>query len=271
MYEPFSHLNKGNIMKKELTKKEETTALTQMTASDDFGIENTESSDLIVPRLLLMHGQSQFVMDGLAGGGDLVVSGSGELLAKKGTLLDLVVFRMEKKTWVIKDMTENKARKVREEDYKIGDREDLEQEWEEQLEIEGKKQMRKLRRDFTYNFFAVRVDATDSLPLKLSFTRSSRQTGRFLADHFMKSQMLKKIPFANVISFGSDLIKDKKQPYYVFTGKVGREANESEVAAGRFWNDIIKKTRVVIHEDLDEVGATNAQTYQSTEAEEARF
>lgn len=72
----------------ELVEKSDVTAL-QSLQEEDWSAHTVDQSNLLLPRLLLMQGLSDFVSDGKAKMGDIVKSTSGEIVAAKDKAVEI--------------------------------------------------------------------------------------------------------------------------------------------------------------------------------------
>ena len=84
---------------KELQQKPEETSLTSNSNLDYSGNEEADSSDIIVPRILLMQGTSKWVPETF-NMGEIIDSVEEKVLAKKGETLTILPFIMTK-TWEV--------------------------------------------------------------------------------------------------------------------------------------------------------------------------
>ena len=204
-----------------------------------WGTEESTASDIIIPKLLLMHGQSELVLTGQKMQGELIRSTDHKTLAAKGQTVKIIPFRMMK-TWRISEIVGGQAEWRREEPW-TPDNTDLPWEFEE----DGKK----MRRDQAYNFYAILADANEpelTFPMKLQFTRTSRRAGRIIADHFAMSKMLRKPPATAVFEIGSEFINGEKQKYFIFTSKNVGQSTLDQVKTCKQWWDLMASGGVAV-------------------------
>lgn len=210
-----------------------------------WGSEESEVSDIIIPKLLLMHGQSEEVLQGRQQQGNLVRSTDWHTYAKRDQAVTVVPFLM-KKVWRISEIKEGKAEWVREEPWTPVNT-DLEWDYVE----EGKQ----YRRDQAYNFFAIILDDFDKgkpFPTKLQFTRTSRRAGKIIADHFAKSKLEKVPPALLSFNVGSEFINGEKHKYFIFTARQADKTPIEVLRECKKWYDIIiqQKDRIKEHEPV---------------------
>lgn len=241
---------------KQETKKTQSKALVQkptnsITAdsqdiNNSWGAEEATSADIIIPKLLLMHGLSKEVAAGNKLQGDLIRSTTLETLSKKGDKIQVIPFIMTK-TWRISDITEQPPRWKRDEVWNASN-DALE--WEFVGE-DGKK----MRRDKAYNFYAMvtsDIDKGGAFPIRLQFLRTSSQAGRAMADHFAKCRMFNKPPAGQMWDISSELVTGAK-PYFKFNAAPSTATSAPHLIETKNWFDMIKGAGSQVKEhDVDE-------------------
>lgn len=236
---------------KEVALKQETSLTLASSDETAWGAEEASAEDIIIPKLLLMHGQSKLVLGGENAVGELVRSKDGEVLAKRNTTVRMIPFKLFK-SWRVSEKVGDKYEFRRNEPYKLGERNELPWEFEE----EGKK----MRRDFTYNFYAIQAGAETSFPLHLQFTRTSKKAGQVLADHFAISGMFNRPPAVQSFEIGSEFVQGNDNSYFIFTAKPSVATTKEELAACRQWYDMINASGSKIKEDLTSEIIQEAET-----------
>lgn len=217
-----------------------------------WGAEEATSNDIIIPKLLLMHGLSKEVQSGNKIQGDLIRSTTLETLAKKGEKLKVIPFMMTK-TWRISDISESPPKWKRDEIWNATN-DDLAWEFEE-LDVKENK-TKKMRRDKAYNFYAMVVSDIDkggAFPIRLQFLRTSAQAGRSIADYFAKSRMFQKPPAAQMWEISSELVTGPK-PYFKFVANPSTATSQEHLEECKNWFDTIKGNAHKVKEhEADEV------------------
>lgn len=216
-----------------------------------WGAEEATAEDIIIPKLLLMHGQSELVLQGEKAVGELIKSTDKEVLAKRGETINIIPFKMFK-TWRISELVGGQAEWRGEE---VWNAQNTDLEWE--FEQEGKK----MRRDQAYNFYALLTkdigNGKHSFPIRLQFVRTSRKAGKVLADHFAQSRMQNKPPALMTFDIGSEFINGEEQKYFVFTAKYGPASTVEQIQEAKKWfTEISKAGDRVKNDDGEKVVGT---------------
>jgi hypothetical protein len=221
-----------------------------------------------------MQGNSKLVIKRACGAGDIVESGTGKVVGPFGKGVEVLVFRMEPKTWVIRDITNKaNAKKVGEEKFVEGQTPALE--WTDE------KSGMLLRRDKTLNFYGILADdlakGEGAIPVRLSFSRSNRIPAKLIADKFATYMQTKILPFNKLFKLTSETTTHEGNEWYVFNTVQTRETTQEEQALAFQWNNLISKSKVKIAEDMeDDEESVSGGTYQARPAqtineETARF
>lgn len=237
--------------KKSLVKKEAKGALAlPEELAGDWGTEEVTSDDVIIPKLLLMHGQSELVQEGKADQGEIVRSTDHRSLAKKGASVEVIPFMMYK-TWINKEMVDGKF-EWRSEEPLTPANSDLPWEYE--------KNGTEWRRDRAYNYYALLVDDLEAgnfqLPIRVQFQRTSHKAGKAIANWFSECKMEKKPPALKHWKISSELIKGEKHNYHVFKVEAGDQTTMDELATCKNWYMEMSKHREnykdhVVEEEAD--------------------
>ncbi len=230
-----------------------------------WGAEEATAEDIIIPKLLLMHGQSTLVLEGKKSQGELIRSTDQVSLGGRDKTVGIIPFKMFK-TWRVSEYVGGKAEWRRDEPY---DTSNMDLPWEfEETNKEGN--MAKMRRDKAYNFYALL--ATDvggeetPFPMKIQFIRTSSKAGRLLADHFSKCKMYNKPPALQTFEIGTEFVNGEKQKYFIFTAKPGKATTMEQLKVCKSWYDLISKAGASVKEhDADDV--TEAATGADAKAE----
>lgn len=202
-----------------------------------WGAEGSTSKDIIIPKILLMHGQSELVLSGERQSGQLIKSTDHALVADRGATVKIIPFKMFK-TWRVSELASSGQYEWRREEPWTVENDELPWEFEE---TDGPT-TKKMRRDQAYNFYAILADEIGTgevFPVKLQFTRTSRKAGKTLANHFATSGMYRRPPAMQTFEIGSEFVNGDKQKYFVFTAKMGQASSIEQLRVVKQWYDLI--------------------------------
>jgi len=94
-------------METSMTTKQENNIALPQELQGSWGTEEVTSDDYVIAKLLLMHGQSEMVLDGKASLGDFVKSTDHTILGNAKDVVKVVPFMMYK-TWVTNELVGKK-------------------------------------------------------------------------------------------------------------------------------------------------------------------
>jgi hypothetical protein len=209
---------------KEVTVKQET-SLT-IPSVDAWGTPDIGAQDILIPKILLMQGLSQFVADGAAQIGDFRDSVSGALLGNLSTPIQFLPVHIDK-TWVLSK--------------KIGDRfkyqtmmpvtrDNENMEWE-YTDNEGVL----CRRDYTMTCYCLLPsDVKEGLPMPytISFRRTSMRAGKKLfTQMYIRNKQAGKVPPASVMELSAKREKNDQGTYMVLDIAPVRASSNEEIHA----------------------------------------
>lgn len=209
--------------------------------SQDDGLD---ASDLILPRLLAMQGQSPLVQDGKAAVGELRDSMEGTLLGGKGKKCSVIVVKASKSIHIMeKAKGKDKFEWVRVEPFSAANRE---LPWEEPGENGST-----IRRDHSLDFIVLRTDqiaSGEAFPMMLSLRRTSYKAGRMISSALQKLKLYQK-PMA-FKTFDLDTLQKEKDgdKFFVFDAIQGRSSSPEELKEAYRWHGILEKSNVKVDE-----------------------
>jgi len=213
--------------------------------------EAIDNRDILIPKLLLMHGQSELVLQGKRNIGEFIRSTDFELLAKRGETVDVIA--IEKwKTWRVMKLVDKKYEWVREEPC-TPENEDAEWDFTEDGQT--------MRRDKTMNFYALLAKDAQTgtaFPIKLSFARTSYKAGLKIADGYTRALMEKAPPTRQVFTIGSEFVNGDKDKYFIFTSNPGPATTPEQKATALTWKKVLsaaKAKNAIKDHDVDEKSA----------------
>lgn len=229
-----------------------------------WGAEEATGEDIIIPKLLLMHGQSKLVQKGDHNIGELVKSTTGELLAGKKDKILVIPFQMWK-SWRISELDEKGQAQWRGEEAWTTSNTDADWEYEK----DGKK----MRRDRSYNFYGILVkdiEKDEAFPIRLSFVRTSKKAGHQIADFFAQCKAKKVPPASQVWEIGSEAVERGGNTYQTFTSRAIRKTEMKELQICKFWYDQLrlKKDHIKNDEDNDDLSTTSSHVDPNSDSAE---
>lgn len=230
-----------------------------------WGAEGVDNSDILIPRLMLMQGLSDFVTDGSAKLGDIVRSTTGEVLATKDKPLAIIPI-LTHKTWVTLEKVGNKF-EFRSIEPVNPTNATAPLEWQQQGSL--------WRRDLSLEFFVLlpsdiarerkaldkitageMPDAADALfPCHLSFRRTSYQAGKVLSTHFSTAGRFKLPPASSTFHLSSETVKNDQGTFAVLSVKVAGKTSMDDLAVAKRWYDILAAAQAKNRVAVDEVQA----------------
>lgn len=243
-------------MSKEIAKKE-TAALSTSVNSNAWGSEGIDASDVVIPKLLLMQGLSEFVAAGEAKSGDIARSTTGEVLGGVNKGVEIIPF-MTFKTWKLEENTGSKF-EYRGVEPITAENANEPLEWN----VNGKH----WRRNRCLNFYVLLPvdiakeaaamkkletsgdlpDPGDALlPCVLTFQRTSYGAGKDLATHFMKAAHFGVPPAVSKFKLTSKLEKNEKGTFSIFEVEASGKSTTEEIAACKKWYETISQTKVKV-------------------------
>lgn len=235
-----------------MAKKQEASAVAVPTKGEQsitttFGesLQGFDPSDLLIPKILIMQGLSELVVDDKASMGEIVNSVTGEKLAAKGGSVDICPL-ISFKTWTL----------FRNGDYEKTipmDSSNRELPWDDKDPENGDE----IRRDQTLNFYVLvpsEIETGMAFPYLISFRRMSYNTGKKLATHFVKAAMVKKKPYDFVLSLSAKMEKNDKGSFYVPDVATNGASDASVKEAAMMWLPLLRTNKYRV-DDSDLKGA----------------
>lgn len=229
----------------ELTKRENNQLLMQNTELDAIlGDFNIDSSDILIPKVLLMQPVSAFVTEGEATIGDFRNSVTKEKLGSIHESFAFVPFHFTK-TW---DIVGDDGKWIRKEDFNPGDEN---KPWE--FEENGERVKRIKRLDF-FGFPLKKVADGVQLPMILSFRSSGYREGTKILTQFKLNIAKKKLPWSDIWGIKGEKLKNEDgQTYCVPKVDLIGESDEEVLKLCLEWYKNIKNMKVKITVDDSDV------------------
>lgn len=246
-------------MAKQEVAKTETKAVGPAMDFGSFGVENIITSDLRIPKLLLMQAMSDFVTDGKARLGDIVDSFEARKVGDEKTPVQIIPFYVTN-SWTIKK--EQNGKMVFD---KIEDRggNDVRREYE----IIGQDGVKRTQHR-TLNVFALMKNGNLSVPYMISFLNASFTNA---AQPFLnKVQLLKaegKAPAHVVFNLGVTKEENDKGKWFAFTLEAAKNGDsdlattqEELEAAYKHYTGLTTSLKSGAKIDMTDVAADEAPT-----------
>lgn len=212
----------------------------------DWGGNQLTSKDIIIPSLLLLQSNSEFVKQNKGKGGDFFDSVSEINYGPE--LKNIVPFHMEK-TWTVEKFNGKK--------FEWDHTEKMTPENENakyEFDLDGVK----YRNKYTYRFFVMVSDSI--LPYSIKMKGASKKTGSNLStEMYVKNPMKKLPPAAMMINLRSELEKnDDGDSYFTMKMTVGDKTPYEKVMEALNWFKTIRDDKtVVVVDGADDGDDTN--------------
>lgn len=229
---------KERNMTKELAKTEETAAAVISQADmDAFGDAPISSQDVVISKMLLMQGLSKAVADGDAKFGDMIDSGTREVMGSTdGDGVDLIPFHVHK-TYINSKWNGKK--------YMFDSIEDVtpmneNKQWETVLEGV------KYKHEKCFNFYCLNPKDM-SLPIIVSFKSTSMKAGKeLMTQMYVKNKAAGKVPPAKVITVGAAKVTKDDNTFAVYNIKIARDSSMEEIKECIKWVKTIRNEGVKV-------------------------
>lgn len=228
-----------------ISKKEETAlALNQ----GDWGSENMDVKDMIVPKILLMQPMSKQVTAGNATFGSFIDSlDVKKVIGNFDKPFEMVPFGSFK-TWV--ELHDNEFDSVF--PY-TPENQDLKLE-----EVVGETV---ITRNIVLNFYVLLISdlaKQEGFPYVLSLQRTSYKAGKKLVSFAQKLKAFQKPIAAKVFTISaSKQTNEKNQTWGVVDVSMGRDTTKEEITEAKRWYDVLAKVQVKVdHSDIQEEHST---------------
>lgn len=257
-------------MSKEVAKKETAGALAIPDAFKKKGTDTSmiDKSDIMIPRLLVMQGLSEFVADEKAQMGDIVNSVSVEVLGGKSKGVRFIPLSHFKTVAYYRVEKEGEAPVYdRTEAWSAQKHTNLE--WEQV--IDGKKYIVNQCLNF-YVMLEKDMDDPSAFPYLLTFRRTSYKNGKKLINHFMQMDMMGVEPWFGVLELTSQKQSNDSGTFYVFDVRPVGQSKAEWVDKLRGWGETLSKGTHLIDEEREEkTETTTVKSKGQSVMKEAQF
>jgi hypothetical protein len=262
------------MAKNEVAKNQTMSDLPANVAQGGWGTEGVDSSDILIPKLLMMQGLSKLVSADKAQMGDIVNSVTNEVLGtarekdrKPVTIIPIMTY----KTWVEHEIIGDKRKFLRIIPMDKTNA-DLPNESEGTGELTGKL----ISRDRALNFYVLVKGDESGLPYAMTFKRTSYRTGQKLATHFKTCELAalrgKPVPpAATTFNVCGNKVTNDDGTFYVLDIEPGEKTTGDDLQrAYEWWMTLKKSTVKVDNSDLTTDSAAEA-TFGATSGEDDRY
>jgi len=218
---------------------------TEVSDLSNWGVPQTMSSDIIIPKILPMQGLSDLVTDGKAVMGEFRDSLTGEKLGSITEPIELIPFAVQK-VWDIYKEEGGDFKWTQTiplvEDPAKADYNDLLPWADKDLEGNNIKRVRRM------NFFVLRpsdVATGTALPFIISFKSTSFVEGKkIFSQMYMRNLSQKLPPPAYTVKIGGTKEKNDKGVFIVPKFELGRRTNSDELTQCLYWFKQVNKLKI---------------------------
>lgn len=259
---------------KELQENLEEKSLATDNFNSDFsGNEEADSSDIIVPRILLMQGTSKWVPETF-NMGEIIDSVEEKVLAKKGETLKILPFIMTKTWEVFSD--EQPPAWLRKEKWNAAN-DQLDWKFTEEDPDRGTIDCFRQR---NYGFYCFVLEGDGSIdefavPSLVNFRSASGfKEGKKIASWFARMKSMKKPGFTVTWELSTETVKESDKSYQKYIVKRGENSTEEQQKVVMKWLELFaKQANSIKDHDVDEVDkpTAGAPTGTATEQQQAQF
>lgn len=254
---------------KEVAKKE----TSAVAIPDAFKKKSNESSlidkaDIMIPRLLVMQGLSEFVAEEKAQMGDIVNSVTVEVLGGKSKAVKFIPLSHFKTVAYYRVEAQGQP-PVYERTEAWNPKTHANLEWEQV--IDGKKYVVNQCLNF-YVMLERDMENPAAFPYLLTFRRTSYKNGKKLINHFMQMDMMGVEPWFGVLELTSLKQVNDSGTFYVFDVKPVGQSEAKWVDKLRGWSETLAKGVHIVDEEKEEkIVQGSTKTRPGEVSKEAQF
>lgn len=231
-----------------ITKQENKALSTQVV---DLTADVFDTSDIIIPRLMLMQAMSPQVSDGKAAPGDILESSDSQVVAKLGSRIELIPI-MGFKEWYHYEEVPGQAAP----EY-LG-----KEPWTQQNKGFLKKETRDGKTILhlpVIDFFMLATNKLEDLPFLVAFKKSSYNSGKKLSTHFQMAPDKKYIPWSSVFTLSGHKTSYEKYTYFIYEVEKTRECKQEEFEAAQRCREKLAQSKLAVAEDKEEAQTTSSR------------
>lgn len=213
-----------------------------------WGAEKVDSTDLIIPRIVLAQGNSDLINSGKAAPGDLIDSVNTGVLAKKGEFLEFVPFKLSKLYQKsVKNPQSGKFEKIFSEPFKM-----------EHIALVTTKRLeqgqdgREYKNESILICSCVLPQCLSGFPFLISFRSTSYFTGKKLANHFKECQTNGTAVASTAFKLSTKQQSGKGNTWWVLEISKSRASKPEEMQAAYKWYQEFSAKPVEMSEPHDD-------------------
>jgi hypothetical protein len=248
---------KPAMEEKQIAVKEAAALPAEVGDVNAWGNGGLSASDIVIPRILLMQGMSQKVLDGEAAFGEFRESLNNELLGKFDKGFEVIPFAM-RKVFIEYDASDEKKKRFLRVVPITPKNEDLPYE-DEEKNLEGK--LIPVSRDRVMEFYVLRpeeIDMGGAMPYILSFRRTGLKNGKKLATQmYVKNTSAGKTPASVIVTVLATKESNNEGTWAVTDVALSRPTPDKYIAEAFKWLQLINQGRAKVDESAyaEESGA----------------
>lgn len=220
----------------------------------NWGIEDIETTDLLVPKIFHQQAMSKFVADGVARPGDFCDNLTGETLCKKEETLEVIIFGAFKTLVVSKfDNTKNRFEYVETQTVTPQNAREIASLPFTEERVDGR-----YKNSLYYNFYCLMPSKIEQLPFVMSMGSTKTQAAKKINNmRYNLTTVLKKPPVANVFELKSVQEENDQGKWFGLEVKLGRESTQQEMLRAYAWHVKSKSQKFTVVEEEQQVSANN--------------
>lgn len=231
--------------------------------------EQVLKSDIVIPKLLLMQGLSDFVSDRKAQAGDMVRSTNAEALGSDKKPMDIIPLTFQN-LWMVSENLSGDGKTFDFTGYEARTIHNENEEWE------FFKDGHKCKRTKVMNLFALLpqdIDAQSAmlaefektgaipdvdkalLPIVIQFRSSSFKAGKDVATIFAKARSISEMTGKNIPAYGTTLKlscyqeKNDKGTFFIYSVSPAGKTKDTYLEVAKTWYEILMKQTAAIKVD----------------------
>jgi len=216
-------------------------------------VEDLETTDLLVPKIFQQQAMSKFVADGAARAGDFADSLTGEILAKKDDVLEVIIFGSYKTLLISKEGLNGKFDYVETLTVTPQNAKEV-----ASLPMLEERKDGRYKNSLYYNFYCLLPSKIEELPFVLSLGSTKTKAARKLNTMIYKLAQLRKPGAAVVFNLKSVAEKNDQGSWFGLDISQGRDTTQQELLRAHAWYVKSKSQKfTVVEEENSEIIVNN--------------